>query len=610
MRSSAPTARSIVDELFGRDMTREIWTGNYDKVLPISIQDFDLTAVLPAVFYMFRFGQRRGKGKFLETFASQQEGSVRERRRSANVARIARHLATKSAFTGFEGEVAEAILSDMLLCFCLENVRHALGREEQVQRVAPTHYMASWIDLPEAVGHLRYVPEMIAATLANQTGEYIQRNQEEDGKKTWFAVGRGFQDNVLLKAFDAGVIPGDILGSLTSDRFDERRLVGLDQLLTVRLAQQLGAAPDKLRGAEGEKISNQRPISQKAAREFSEDMRRFVRAFAAVIPRHAFVETLESCIAVGLATIMTSAAEILFYWAESGQVIKTSDQKPASLFVDCSNGLNRQLRGIAEQSMDDFMRRIESVPVILMALRLLDRAARYDPKIKALKIPTRPDAVQWLNLLGDLLYARRPEATMMLYDLERKASQLAEKLQEDYPEDARLLSDTAQGQPVWLLAECLTHLQGRDNTQSNLVKCLDAALLIQRPNGLASKRSVARTDSDPASRKRRELRSLIFTDSVLDFLVHLHTLNGGNRAGVRSLSFRDFLRILRVRYGFCIDEAPRGMTISNELLQANRTALERRLRDLGLLVGVNDAESMKRLRPRFNPTTEAPHAVA
>src|SRR5258708_4711327 len=235
---------------------------------------------------------------------------------------------------------------------------------------------------------------MIVATLANQKGEYIQRNQEDD-KRTWFAVGRGFQDNVLLKAFDAGVIAGEILGSLTSDRFDERELVGLDQLLTVRLAQQLGAAPDKLRGAEGEKISNQRPISQKAARGFSEDMRRFVRAFAAIIPRHAFVETLESCIAIGLTTILTSAAEILFEWAESGQVVKTCEEKPASLFADCSNGLNRQLRALAEQSLDDFMRRVESIPVILMALRLLDRSARYDPKIKSLKIPTQPDATEW-----------------------------------------------------------------------------------------------------------------------------------------------------------------------------------------------------------------------
>jgi hypothetical protein len=41
------------------------------------------------------------------------------------------------------------------------------------------------------------------------------------------------------------------------------------------------------------------------------------------------------------------------------------------------------------------------------------------------------------------------------------------------------------------------------------------------------------------------------------------------------------------------------MTISNELLRQNRAVFERRLRDLGLLTGVNDAEAMKHLTPRF-----------
>jgi hypothetical protein len=51
------------------------------------------------------------------------------------------------------------------------------------------------------------------------------------------------------------------------------------------------------------------------------------------------------------------------------------------------------------------------------------------------------------------------------------------------------------------------------------------------------------------------------------------------------------------------------MTISNELLRANRAILERRLRDLGLLVGVNDAEAMKRLHPRFELAAEDEYAV-
>jgi len=86
-------------------------------------------------------------------------------------------------------------------------------------------------------------------------------------------------------------------------------------------------------------------------------------------------------------------------------------------------------------------------------------------------------------------------------------------------------------------------------------------------------------------------------------------LRSGNKNGYHLLSFRDFVQILRERYGFYVDETPPGATISNELLQRNRSVLERRLRDLGLLMGVNDAEAMKQLRPRFEREEELDHDV-
>jgi len=605
------TARAIVDELLGRDMTREIWTGNYAKALPITVQDFDLSAVLPAAFYMFRFGHRRGKGKFLETFGSNSV-TAKERKREATIERVANKLAEDNSFQGFDGEPEKAILGDLLLCFCLENAKRALGRKEQVQRVAPAHYMASWVDLPEKVADLRHVPEMIVAMLANQKDDYIQQNHSSD-RRTWFAVGSGFENNVLLRAFHQGVTRRGEAGSLAdraSDRFDEETPVGLDQLLMIRLAQKLGAAPAKLHGSEGERISNQRPIAETAAREFSEDIRKFVRSYAHIIPRHAFVELVESCIAVGMTTILTSSIEILCEWAETGEIRRKCEQKPAWLFADCSNGVDRRLRSLAEQSLDDLTRRIERFPVILMALRLLDRGARYDPKIKTLNIPTKPYATAWINVLGELLHERRPEAEAILYDLSRKAEQLAEKLEQDYPECAQMLRNAeSQPNPVWRLAESLTSLQGRANTQTNLIVLLDSCLLIGRPNGLASKRTVIRSMAAMGTRKRSEIRSLVFTDSVLDYLVHLHVLPSGNRHGVQPLSFGRFLHKLHDRYGFCVESSPPGMTISNDLLQTNRAMLERRLRDLGLLVGVNDAEAMKRLRPRFEPAAEDEHAM-
>ena len=593
--------RKLVEEMLSRDMTREIWSGNYDKVLPFSILDFELPAILPAIFYMFRFGQRRGAGKFLETFGSP-EGTPRQRRRSATIKRISEKLACAEELEGFDGETEQAILGDLLLCFCLENAKHNLGREEQIQRVAPAHYMSSWIDLPQSAANLRHVPEMIVAMLADQKGEHVEPS--EDGSRTWFPVGKGYEDNVLIRAFSQGVArSGEVLEDLKSDRFNEEDdSVGLDQLLMIRLAQQLQAAPDRMRGKEGHRISNQRPIAEKAARDFSEDMRRFVRSYASAIPRHALTEMLESCIAVGMTTILAGTVEILLQWSDTGEIPNRLNQRPAQLFVDCSNGVDRNIRMLAEQSMDDFMRRMERFPVVLMILRLLDHQARINRNIRKQNIPTRPYATAWLNLLGDILHRRHAQTQRIFDRIEDDAEKLAEKLAEEYPEAASILDDD-QRNPAWRLAGGLMTLMGPRFVRGNSISMIDSILLTGRPNGMAAKRTTTRGGGN-VTRRRRDVRSLLFTDSVLDYLVHLHLLPGGSRPGVRNLSFKEFIDTLRDRYGFHVDAAPPGMTISNALLQRNLSVLERRLRDLGLLIGVNDAEAMKRLQPRFQPEME------
>ena len=590
------SARKHVEEALTPRLTRQVWSGDYREVLPATLQGYELSAVLPAVFYMFRFGERRGSGRFYQTFGTE-DGSPAERRRSVTIQRVVDRLRKSNGFVGFDDDAERAILGDLLLCFCLENAKRAEGRDQQVQRISPAHYMASWVDLPQRVGDLRFIPDMIVAMLADQDGELVAVNRS--GDRTWFSVGRPHGENMLLRPFSRGVeIRAGPKADIASDRFDESNAeIGLDQLLTIRLASELKSAPRSQQARGERKISNQRPLAELAGRHFSEDIRRFLRAYSTEVPRHALVDMLESCIAVGMTTVLSHTTALLLEWAEEGCIPERSKQKPAAVLVDCSNGVDRRIRECAEQSMDDLTRRMGRLPETLMVLRLLDYHATNDRKIEG--TPKRPIATDWINLLGDLLHERRerqPQAPHIHYLIDNYTSGLADQVQTDYPEIATALRN-AEGQPnaAWRLAHGLTRLMGPALVHRHFSSFIDASLMTDRPNGIAVKRKTSRGG------RRRDVRSLVLTDSALEYLAHVHLLPNGNRPDVRKLSFGEFVDTLRERYGFHVDVIPPGMSVSNELLLTNRSVLERRLRDLGLLAGVNDAETMKLLRPRFRP---------
>lgn len=187
-----------------------------------------------------------------------------------------------------------------------------------------------------------------------------------------------------------------------------------------------------------------------------------MRSYADSTPRHAFVDMLESCITIGLTTILGSTVQVLFHWEATGRVTDVDVQRAAPFFVDCSNGGDRRLRLRAEQSTDDLMRRLERVPVILMALRLLDYEACFRPRIRSQKVAARPYATEWLNLLGDLVHDRHAEAQRIAFAIEDKAEKLAAKLTEDHDDVASTLLGTGapQGHSVWRLASGLMALKG------------------------------------------------------------------------------------------------------------------------------------------------------
>jgi hypothetical protein len=593
----ASEARTIVESALGNHMTAKIWTGNYAPVFPFTPQQFAIGSLMPMILYLFRWGHRRGRGKFDSAFSpAVGKPTVRS---------VAERLALNGKFEGFETEVGQTILGDLLLTAILENRRHAEGQDEQVQRCFAPHYMASWIDLPTESAHLRGVPEMIVALIADQRKGL---NLELDARNGRYPVGARIHDNEFVASFAPGVnVEGELRTNLRSDKFDEAANVGLDQLLTIRIAQQCGEAPSKAVGkGQPGPIPNQRPIAIRAASQFRSDFLVFFDSYGrnGIVPRLSLLPMLETAIAIGLTTIILSTVHILEKWIGDGRVPEAREQRPWEMFIDCSGSADPQLRDLSEQSGDLVSRQLQRVSLVLMYMRLLDFFVMTESELPSQKdgLPSEsPEATDWLDLLGRIAQGNHSESRDAEKFFRNACRKLVQASDPDQPTDLRIdiLGNESDGRPHGVrLAEALT-LAFEKSSRNRFQDTFLSALMVDEPNGLARRRRIVLRKALPSGRKTTDATSFVLTNTALEYLVHRHLRHDGKGRKPRELSFPDFLTLLRERYGYHIDQPPPNMTVPNELLQRNRRVLERRLRDLGLLAGVNDAERMKKLRARF-----------
>ena len=588
-------AKTIVENVLTPARARDLWTVNYLPALPFTPTHFEAGALLPAMLYMARWGHRRGKGHFIEAFG---QPDAQGKAQPPRLVDVASGLLTRAGgnFDGFADDHGPAMLADLLLTYCLENRQHELGHHEVVQRVFPTHYLASWVDLPETVANLRGVPELLTTLLAWQDrGEALV----PEAGRSRFPVGVGFAENHLLKQFARHMSVRGPAANLGSDHFQEESAedLGVDELLAVRLAQTCGHAPGRLRGRDQAQVANRWPIGKAAARRLRGDLATFIEVYGTALPRQAFLPMLEAGIGLGLVNLLLSTAVCLSEWERTGGI--PGDQKPIPLLVDCSHGMDTKLRNASEAAMSECQARYERLPVLLMLARLLDDRVRHDRRLGK-DLPLRqPDSTGWFDLLGKVFHDRHDRATSILDRLDEDCIRLAAELENagEAP-DVVLALRNDHNNPALRLAEALVELHGHQQQGGQFAKALDSSLMPNRPNGIAFKRRVSR--SEAGTRKAVDLRSIVLSHALLDFLVHRHLRKDGEGKAARPLTLRSFLDILREHYGLHVDRQPPGMSVPQDLLRANKQWLERRLRDLGLLVGVNDAESMKQLRARFD----------
>lgn len=577
--------RQAFIEALGKDTADLIWTANTLQVYPATLQNFSVGSLLPAVIYMFRRGFRRGQGRFTHEF------SPNEKMRP-NIWCVSGRLSELVQFEGFDSNTSKEILGDLLLADALENKNGSEGHSSEVIRAFPAHYYSSWLDLPQTVSHLRFVPEMLVALLANQKGvDNLVISDAED-----FSVGKNPKRNPLLRVFEKGVIYGNnaaILAGDDADNVDGLSDFSMEEWIMVQLGRTCGQSPEKLKAAPF--ISANQPLACGSAGIFRADMNSLLKQYGLTIPRRGQSPMLECLIGIGLWHTFLSSLGAVVYWERHFELPDLDNCPSFNMFADASSGADHRLRDLAEASGFELTRFIYETTNALAVVRVSDACARNNRRLKEHSTSVQ-GMCNWLNILGAVRRGDHAASDSFLDGISEKCELLRNKLesQGDNSEAGEILRSTLANQdPTRALAEALTLSMGSKLLQTHYFKFIDSAGMANEPHGLLKKRKVSRR-LESGRTQRGDARSVILSNALLDTLVHTQLAKNGG-----AVSFQSFLHALKTDYGILVDEAPIGVAADREDLLRNRSILEKRLRDLGLLQGVNDAESMKRLRARY-----------
>ncbi|MDA8206333.1 MAG: hypothetical protein M0Z36_09695, partial [Thermaerobacter sp.] len=501
---------------------------------------------------------------------------------------------------GTRGPAADAIVGDLVLAHCLEAQRHSADRAAPIIRAYPVHYFASWLDLPAQYVDVRGLSDMLAAILAAQPDGDVLRGPQGPGEAGAFPLGR-FQENLLLRSFGEAVESGRKASSLTADSFSAGAADGLsvEQTLMVRIAEAVGEAPKPAPG-DAAPIANQLPLARVAAEEFGEDFRVLLAQYGDSVPLDALMAMLETSLAVGLTVMVLASAQLALSILDTYQPVPLEVRVP--LFVDASAGSSRELRDLAEESMAHAYQVMRRLPTCFMTYRVLEQLAEEDPHLEGTLPPSTPHGRDRIVALARLLDSRHPRAAAVSDQAARQCRRLGSELSKSQgPEDVMAVLQETAVHPVQRLADGLARLMGYAG-EMPFVQLLSSSLVSDEasPNRLVVQRRVRKTVAGVP--RSADARALVLSNTTLDYLVHRHlwAVTATGACERRALTLAEFLKTLRLRYGLFVDVAPPGMPIAADLLRTNRLVLEQRLRDLGLLVGVNDSESMKLLQPRFH----------
>lgn len=600
--SSSKQHRQVLEDALGKPLVSKIWSANVESLLPLTFNDVDLQAIMPAVLFTLRWGSRRGQGSFVHSYVK--EGSqVSAKAIAEGVLQTGRESGKFLVNPRLSSDVVTLTLANLVSGLCFDNRKSIPGIDQPVQRVYPVHYLASKIDLPEYVANLRGVPEYIVGILTRcglhrstvPLPGVLRSLSDEFNTLGVLHLLSLFASAIDIDSDEATRVAnlGNTIESVNETTAGE---LGVDELLMIRIAERIERFPSRQKASQ----TGYRPPESITTRQngiFEHDLRDVLRFYGLDLPRARLNRALEVIIGLNLFATLSSYARILHVWFDTGSVLVEGGQRPYKVFVDCSNGQNKEIRRSAEECFGEALRRYLSTVMpakvyqIVSSEAMLDRLTNFPP--------SGSDPRALLEEAGAILNS---EDHRVISGLRRKADDLYAELTESEEDKLLAANLTQEESPAVGLARVVREMMGAKLLEGNMVQLLDSVLGAgrdERGTSMIAKRRSQKSRGG-VSREYSMERSLRLSDDALETLVHrlrIDPIIGKERR----YTVQQFIDDIADRYGLCVDRAgDLDVAVPAEILRRNRENLEDRLRALSLLEGVNDAENMKVLQGRYN----------
>jgi len=569
----------------------------FQKLFPVEMNNFSVEMLLPALFFLI---ESRGK----------------QRQQNTDPEIIDKYLSdfqNHKRLEGFSDEDGKRLLEKWVKTSLMVIGKKGRQRvENQILHLQPLTYLTFKAGFPSTLSRLRNVHYFIYRLMIDVLKDNVQyfiyqhsiyRSMIDAPKDKREIQDYKFVRDELRKAFAKGIsnLPKDIPDPEINGVYDGQTKIDTETLLSTLFMDifplaQIGTPI---------KSEAQAPVCEGQAKRFMKGFIKFIMVFKDRMPARELIYNLQALINFELCIYTLKLIYGTNYLVKTGDIsAQFSLDMPTKpeIYVDVTDNQKCFSREIARQCVSRDLQEFAQFFTSNLRLRSTDYFASSNPKLKGMIAGKQGgEYFRILNSLAhdnDIQADARRAINQIQDENQIETDETNEILKEFFSRCDNLYSDDSLSRLVMILDEAQ-----RNRAGSNMIQWFKDVGGVEKSYGFIK-----------GSSRYRNTWAYSMSNDLLWALVHLASINPdadehGNRSNFRPkrISLAEFLEFLEKRYGIIINKVPEGMESieSNHSARENLSAMQRRLKQMGLFDNLSDDFEAQYIKPQYRDVRKA-----